>query len=101
MGISVNKLLAVSAEGATTAHDSISTIVMMKSGETAAIGGLIQNTRTTGYGDGNPGANAIINLSRSKSFNKNKSQFVVFLTPEIIKSASEGSKKMKEKFRIE
>jgi len=83
-----------------TSQDSVSTFVNLKSNETAAIGGIVQSNISKSYGDGSSDPNVIISLSRSKSFTKGKSQFVVFITPTILKAASEGSDSAKEKFRI-
>jgi len=83
-----------------TAQDTVSTIINIKSDQTAAIGGLVQNNLYKAYGDGSSDANVIVSLSRSKSFTKGKSQFVVFITPTILNTASEGSDSVKEKFRV-
>ncbi|MFH1223808.1 MAG: hypothetical protein V1647_05655 [Pseudomonadota bacterium] len=83
-----------------TSSDIVNTVINLKSNETAAIGGIVQNQISKSYGDGSSDPNVIISLSRSKSFNKGKSQFVVFITPTILKSASEGSDSVKEKFRV-
>ena len=84
-----------------TSEDSIETFINIKSGNTAAIGGIVQNNLSKSYMDGSTDENVIVSLSRSKSFTKGKSQFVVFITPEILNTASEGSDSVKEKFRVE
>ena len=83
-----------------TSKDSIGTVINIKSGDTAAIGGIVQNNLSKSYMDGSTDENVIVSLSRSKSFTKGKSQFVVFITPEILNTASEGSDSVKEKFRV-
>jgi hypothetical protein len=91
------------AEGTTipiTAKDSIGTTINIKSDATAAIGGIVQNNLYKAYGDGSTDPNVIISLSRSKSFSKGKSQFVVFITPTILNTSSEGNDSVKEKFRV-
>lgn len=99
--ISVSQVVGPSNTGIPiTAKDAVSTFVNLKSNDTAAIGGIVQNNLSKAYGDGNNDPNVIVSLSRSKSFNKNKSQFVIFITPTILKSASEGSDSVKEKFRV-
>jgi pilus assembly protein CpaC len=45
--------------------------------------------------------NPLISLYASKSFRRNQSQFVVFITPVIKSSASAGSERIKQKFRID
>jgi pilus assembly protein CpaC len=101
-----------SAEPVTTRND-INTNVVLKSKESAAIGGIVQNTSSTDYdntgndpaplapaGGQSPGAGSpLFNLYRSKSYSTNKSQYVIFVTPEIVESASAGSEEIRKKFR--
>lgn len=93
-----------------TTSNSVSTKVILKSKESAAIGGIVQNTSATDYdntgndpaplssGDGVP-ITPLFNLYRSKSYSTVKSQYVMFVTPEIIESASAGSEEIRKKFR--
>ncbi len=76
--------------------------IILKSGDSAALGGLItSNTSKTVDKDpeqaGNAGGNPIFTLLRSKAFNSNKSQFVVFITPKIVDDAAEGTADIKAK----
>ena len=41
----------------------------------------------------------LFSFLRSKNFTSSKTQFVVFVTPELIDSASEGTAEIKRKFR--
>jgi pilus assembly protein CpaC len=83
------------------ASDDITTVVTINSGDTAAIGGIIQSLSDTNYGKSVPSnVNPIIDLSRSKNFSKKNTQFVVFVTPTIISTASEGSEEAKQRFRM-
>ena len=103
LGININVSQVVSMTNIgvpVTSKDSVSTFINIKSDETAAIGGVVNNTSSRSYGNNGTDDNIIINLSRSKSFQRNKSQFVVFITPTLLKTASEGSEDAKEKFRI-
>lgn len=76
--------------------------IILKSGESAALAGLIDN-RTSKTVDkdpeqaGNSAGSPIFTLLRSKAFSANKSQFVVFITPKIIDDASEGTADIKAK----
>jgi pilus assembly protein CpaC len=36
----------------------------------------------------------------SKNYQKKKSQFVIFVTPQIIENASEGTEDLKKNFRV-
>lgn len=99
--VDVSQLVSMSANGLpVTTSNNIATALNLKSGDTAAIGGIIQNIGYKGYSEGSGDANVIIDLTRSKSFQRNKTQFVIFLTPEIISSAAEASKKAKENFNV-
>jgi len=84
--------------------NNIQTTLIVKSTESAALGGLVSNSMLTDYNKLPPAIknnqNILFNLYRSKSFQNDKSQFIVFLTPEIVEDASKGVKKLKRKFRI-
>lgn len=97
----VSALTGVDVAGPRISKNFITTSIIVRSGQSAAIGGLIRNTTNTGYNnpDGVP-ANPIISLYASKNFQRNQSQFVVFLTPIIKSSASAGSEQIKKKFRL-
>lgn len=104
LGIS---LQAGSSGGAPrTTQNDISTNLVIKSKESAAIGGIVQNESTTNYdntGD-DPApiqtqSTPLFRLYRSKNYRTVKSQFVIFLTPEIIESASVGTEEIRKKFR--
>lgn len=91
-----------------TTKNSITTHITVKSKESAAIGGIVQNSSTTAYDKNNPGGKEVkdtednppfFNLLRSKSYITAKSQFVVFVTPEIIESVSSGTEEIRKKFR--
>lgn len=94
-----------------TTENTISTNVVLKSKESAAIGGVVQNESSTDYdntgddpapvqasGDGGAGT-PLFRLFRSKNYKINKTQYVIFVTPEIIESASAGSDDIRKKFR--
>lgn len=79
------------------------TSVIVKSGESAALVNAMSNVISTAFNkdpvqavNGNP----LFTLLRSKAFQKNKSQFVVFLTPQIISSSSEGTEDIKSKYGL-
>lgn len=87
------------------------TTLYIKSGESAAIGGMEQTVvnnafNKDGFGDGSfsseSGATTepLFNLKRTKNFKKTKGQFVVFVTPQIIDDASQGSDDLKRNFRV-
>jgi len=85
-----------------TQNKTVSTTLVMKSGQSAAIGGLFGNDMSLGFNKQLPSTTGdpIINLLRSKDFNHSKNQFVIFVSPEIVDDAQEASKEMKQKFTI-
>jgi pilus assembly protein CpaC len=91
----------MSAAGPFTNSNNMQTTIIVRSGQSAAVGGLIKNNSSTDYNKLPSGAaNPLFRLYASKSFQRNQSQFVVFVTPIIKSSASAGSEKVKQKFRL-
>ena len=90
-----------------TLSNTVRTALIVKSKESAVVGGIVINKNSTDF-DRNPpggvtasdeGSSPLFNFIRSKSKTVNKSQFVVFVTPEIVESASQGTDEIKRKFR--
>jgi pilus assembly protein CpaC len=102
MDFSMKALLGLTDTGPMISNSSMQTIIIVRSGQSAAIGGLISNSTGTDYNKLPKGNNTdpIISLFASKSFQRNQSQFVVFVTPIIKSSASQGAEKIKQKFRM-
>lgn len=98
----VSALSGFAGGAPTTSNNELQTDIVVRSGQSAAIGGLITNRSNTGYNklpqDG--ASNPIISLYASRQFQRNQSQFVVFITPIIKSSASAGAEKIKKKFRL-
>jgi pilus assembly protein CpaC len=87
-------------------NNSLSTNLIIKTKESAVIGGVVQNHTITSYDKNDPsqsdsvdGGGPLFYFLRSKSYDTSKSQFVVFVTPEIIQSASVGTEEIRKKFR--
>ncbi len=102
LNFSVKSLISYSDQGPLTAAREIQTTIHVRSGQSAAVGGLISSDSGTNFNKLPPNAsrNPLISLYASKDFRKNQSQFVVFVTPLIKSSASSGSEKIKRKFKI-
>lgn len=84
-----------------TSENNINTEITVRDRQSAAVGGLVRNSSTTGFNKDPEGAkNPIISLYASKDFQRDQSQFVVFVTPVIKTSASQGSEQIKKKFRL-
>jgi pilus assembly protein CpaC len=88
-----------------TTTNNIATNVVVKSKESAVIGGIVQTSSTTAYDKDDPAPPAnqqaapLFRLIRSKNYRTSKSQYVIFVTPELIESASAGTEEIRKKFR--
>lgn len=102
MNFSISTLLGYGNNGAPiTSSNTINTAVSVRDRQSAAVGGLIRNSSSTGYNRTPTSANdPIISLLASKEFQRDQSQFVVFITPVIKTSASAGVEQTKKKFRL-
>ncbi len=91
-----------------TAIHKISTKLYVKSNESAAVAGVTSSNIGTDFNkdDPSPGSftggttNALFSLLHTKAFRKQMSQFVVFITPQIIENASDGTEDLKRNFRV-
>ena len=99
---SMKSLIGTTDAGPMVSNSSMTTVVVVRSGQSAAIGGLIANSTSTDYNKlpKNAATDPIISLYASKAFQRDQSQFVVFVTPSIKASASQGAEKIKDKFRL-
>lgn len=86
--------------------NDISTSVVVKSKESAVVGGVVVSSSSTVYDKDSPNGvdqvengSGFLSFIRSKGYTTAKSQFVVFVTPEIIQSASQGTEEIQRKFR--
>lgn len=101
MSFTIGSLISITALGPIISNNTVTTEVAVRSGESAAVAGLIGNSQTMDYNKIPDGLqNALFSFYTSKAFQKNQSQFVVFVTPIIKSSASTGVDKVKEKFRL-
>lgn len=103
VNLSVSSFAGGSAQS--TLDNTINTSLIVKTKESAVIGGIVVNTSQTEFDKSPEGAeeaqdgSPLFSFIKSKDFSQNKSQFVVFITPEIIESASEGTQEIRKKFR--
>ncbi len=108
LNVSLNAGSGVGGQPLSTAN-TIKTNITVKSKESAVIGGIVLNETKTGFDKSAPGAlsaqagqtggQPLFNFQRSKDYTNSKSQFVVFVTPEIIESASTDTEDVRRKFR--
>lgn len=102
MDFSLRNLISISDAGPLTSGSQINTVIVVRSGQSAAVGGLVSNSSGTNYNKlpQNVSQNPLISLYASKDFRRSQSQFVVFVTPMIKRSASAGSEKIMKKFKL-
>lgn len=105
--IDINFSLAVSfSSGTDVLSNTIVSKIIVKTRDSAVVGGVSSNKTSTQFDKDPPGGNTtttdgfpLFQFVKSKSVANTKEQFVVFITPEIIDNASEGSEEVKRKFR--
>jgi pilus assembly protein CpaC len=85
----------------------VNTTLYVKSFESAAIAGANSQDVLTNFNkdEPNPGSfqgptGPLFTLTRSKNYKKKKGQFVIFVTPQIVTDASEGTSDLKKNFRV-
>lgn len=110
LGIQIQLSSLVGSEPPQIATNNIQTQITVKSGESAALGGNAINEAVATYnreggqaGSGqqaqSPGS-SLFNMNRSKSFNAIKQQYVIFVTPEVLRSAGAATDSITRKFRL-
>lgn len=101
IGVTVSSI--VGGNAAATQENSVSTELVVKSKDSAVVGGIVVNKTSTDYNkvpsDQVQNASPLFSFIRSKALASSKTQFVVFVTPEIIESASGSTEEIKKKFR--
>lgn len=108
--LAVNLQAGTTASGSPiTTNNNVNTNLIVKSKESAVIGGVVQSVSKTDFDKDDPApaqaqANGqtippLFRLLRSKNYATSKSQYVMFLTPEIIESASAATEDIRKKFR--
>ncbi len=90
------------------ASNKLQTQVVIKNGESAALGGNAVDQSLSSYNKnpqssgGAQSANStpLFNFQRGKSFVRTKTQYIIFVTPEVIRTASAATEDMTRKFRL-
>lgn len=89
-----------------TTHQ-VDTKLYVRSTESAAVAGVTSADVQTNFNKDDPregaftGASSpLFNLMRSKNYGKKKSQFVIFVTPQIVENASDGTEDLRKNFRV-
>jgi pilus assembly protein CpaC len=85
----------------------IDTKLYIKNGESAAVAGVNSSDVGTDFNKDDPspgsfqgGTDPLFTLLHSKAYRKKKSQFVIFVTPQIVENASDGTEDLKRNFRV-
>jgi pilus assembly protein CpaC len=101
MEFSLSNLIGTANGAPITSANTITSSVTVRDRQSAAVGGLIKNSSSTSYNRLPADVkNPIISLYASKDFQRQQSQFVVFVTPIVKTSASAGAEQIKKKFRL-
>ncbi len=112
LGLQVNLTSLVGSDNGqpVVARNSMQTKVNIKNGDSAALGGYGIDNALAGYNrdpqrsvsGGQSGGNAspIFNFTRTKTFRHDKQQYVIFVTPEVLRTASAGTDDITRKFRL-
>lgn len=102
LNFDIGEVLESTQQGPIISRNIVDTRVTVRSGESAAIGGLVSSGSRTSYNKlPQQAQDPLFKLLASKDFSRGQSQFVVFVTPFIKTSASAGVEKIKKKFRLE
>lgn len=102
--ITINVSSASGENPPQTFDNTVETQIIVKSQESAVIGGVVTNKTSTDFDkDGDPvtieGGTPLFSFIKSKKYSTNRTQFVMFVTPEVIESAATGASEIERKFR--
>ena len=114
--LKVASALGRTTQGPIVSSNSLTSKIDVKAGESVAVGNIDVLSLQTAFnrdqggsgGFSNPSTGAaansttqaLFNLERSRNLAKSKSQFVVFLTPELVDDAAKTTDELKRNFRI-
>ncbi len=102
--VEVSSLGEVAPSGFQSVDQSeITTAQFCRGGESIVIGGLERVSDRVNYNklpDGASLPDSVFTLYRSKDYKKSKSQFLVFVTPQIHESSTTANKEIQEKFNL-
>ena len=77
-------------------NSEIETVQYCSAGDSIAISGLIGHFDSKTFDASPSNSSPLFELSRSKEFQKNESQLIIFITPEILGQASEAGMEIKQ-----
>jgi pilus assembly protein CpaC len=103
LDVGVSSLGEVAANGYPTIDKSqIRTTQFCRAGESIVVGGLQRLSDRTDYNrvPQAGGGGGIVTLYKSKHYKKTKSQFLVFITPQIHETSTTANREIQEKFNL-
>lgn len=108
--IQLSTVLGLNGSAPTVSTNSLQTQVTVKNGDSAALGGNAIEQALAGYNrepstgggssSGAPQGSQIFNLQRGKNFRHDKQQYVIFITPEVLRTAGAGTESISRTFRL-
>ncbi len=104
VGFRATNITGRSSEGVLTTERTLQTNLRVRGGVSAVLGGLISSNMRKNFNRLPPGsgdAPPLFTLLSSKTYETSTSQFVVFITPSITRSASSGIERIKKKFKLD
>ena len=104
IGIEATALGEVAANGYQAVNKSeLTTSEYCRAGESIVIGGLQRVSDSIDYNRVPDAAveSAVYTLYRNKQYKKTKSQFLVFLTPQVYESSTYANREIKDQFSLE
>ncbi len=102
-------LVARGAAGAApiTAGHTVKTKLYVRAEESAAVAGVTSSDIKTDFNKDDPNAgnfqgttDPLFTLKHTKNYAKRKAQFVIFVTPQVLENASEGTEDLRRNFRV-
>ena len=102
MSFTSSKFTGQAAGRPIVATNKVQSEMVVRNGQSVAVGGLVDSSRIVDFNKlpQSGASDPILSLYTSKGFNKRNEQFVIFITPRIKTSASEGVERVKEKFKM-
>lgn len=90
-----------------TANHKVKTKLYVRAEESAAVAGVTSSDIKTDFNKDDPNAGSfqgntdpLFTLKHTKNYAKRKAQFVIFVTPQVLENASEGTEDLKRNFRV-
>ena len=83
-------------------ENKVQSEMVVRNGQSVAVGGLVDTSRIVDFNKlpQSGASDPILSLYTSKGHNTRNEQFVIFITPRIKTSASEGVEEVKDKFKM-